>query len=350
MTQTPSGGLPNASPSDHSRNERKSADSRYSREDLLRILRITPRQLAAWEKAGILTAARHYSFVDLKQAKNIRELCAQKVRPAVIRRSLMAMQRVAGMANPLMEAVAVVQGTRLTFRHQGHTLEPETGQLLLDFFDETARKSNVVAKLERPPRPTGSPSSPGLPGSKDAPQGLQAVNYNTAGSGANFEATEIADLFSRGIALEEDPETQNEAIACYQRVLELEQRHAAAHINLGTIYYNRQLYLQAEMHYRCAVEADPRYALAYFDLGNVLDETGRILEAISTYQTAVGLAPTYGDAHYNLALAFEKLRHPRKALRHWREYVKLDSVGPWAVHARTQIRKILAADGLRVVR
>ena len=123
----------------------------------------------------------------------------------------------------------------------------------------------------------------------------------------------------------------------YQQVLELDPDHAAAHINLGTLHYNRQEYALAEKHYRRAIEVDPRYALAYFDLGNVLDETGRVAEAIQTYSTALQLAPTYADAHYNLALAYEKIKEPRKALKHWRAYVKLDTVGPWAVHARNQI-------------
>jgi hypothetical protein len=35
---------------------------------------------------------------------------------------------------------------------------------------------------------------------------------------------------------------------------------------------------------------------------------------IQTYKMALQLAPTYADAHYNLALAYEKLREPRKAL------------------------------------
>jgi len=160
---------------------------------------------------------------------------------------------------------------------------------------------------------------------------------------------DTAELFARGIALEEDPSTQLEAISIYEKVLQLEPQHAAAHINLGTVYYNRQEYGKAEQHYRAAIEADPRYALAYFDLGNVLDETGRVPEAIKTYQTALTLAPTYADAHYNLALAFEKMKEPRKALRHWRAYVRLDNSGPWSVHARNQIRRILQNDSLRLV-
>ncbi len=106
----------------------------------------------------------------------------------------------------------------------------------------------------------------------------------------------------------------------------------------------------SEKHYRAAIAIDPRYALAYFDLGNVLDETGRVAEAIQAYNTALQLAPTYGDAHYNVALAYEKVREPRKALKHWRAYVKLDTSGPWSVHARNQIQRILQADGLKLVR
>jgi tetratricopeptide (TPR) repeat protein len=160
---------------------------------------------------------------------------------------------------------------------------------------------------------------------------------------------DAAAWFARGIALEEDPATQTEALVAYQKALEFQPNHAAAHINLGTLYYNRQDFALAEKHYRAALRSDPRYALAYFDLGNVLDETGRVQEAIQTYKMAVQLAPTYADAHYNLALAYEKIREPRKALKHWQAYIKLDTTGPWSVHARNQIQRILQADTLKLV-
>lgn len=289
---------------------------RYGRADLLRILRITPRQLASWERAGLVAAADSYSFSDLLQIKKVRDLCAQKVRPGVIRRSLEAMQRqAAGMENPLLEAGAYTAGHRIAFRHEGKLLEPIAGQFLMDFSSE---EKVVASKSSMAPKPV-------------------PVEGNAA------------DLFARGIALEEDPGRHAEAIATYLKVLELEPNHAAANINLGTLYYNRQEYQAAEKHYRAAIAADSRYALAYFDLGNVLDETGRVADAIQTYKVALQLAPTYADAHYNLALAYEKTREPRKALRHWQAYVKLDRTGPWSVHARNQIQRILQADGLKLV-
>jgi tetratricopeptide (TPR) repeat protein len=293
---------------------------RYSREDLIRILRVSLRQLLAWEKAGLLASAESYTFFDLLQVKKVRDLCARHVRPIEIRHSLAAMQKqAAGMENPLLEASAFSAGRhRVAFRHEGRLLEPIAGQFMFDFSPGEKVLSSVPV--------TKTSSTPKEPGSAD-----------------------VAELFARGVALEEDPRNQLQAISTYERVLTLDPEHAAAHINLGTLYYNRQDYNAAEEHYREALRIDPRYALAHFDLGNVLDETGRVAEAIDSYLNALQLAPTYADAHYNLALAYEKVREPRKALKHWRAYIKLDATGPWSTHARTQIKRILKSDPLKLV-
>jgi tetratricopeptide (TPR) repeat protein len=295
--------------------EHEGTVNRYPRADALRILRVTARQLLGWEKAGLVEPADSYSFFELLQLKKLRDLRAKKVRSAVIRQSLEAMQRqVSGMVNPLLEAGTFSTGTRVAFRHRGTAVEPMSGQFVMDF----ATRNNLVVSSAK------------------------VRSFRTAESAAEW--------FAKGIALEEDPATQLEAIEAYKKAIELEPHHAAAHINLGTLFYNRQDYVQAEAFYRRAVEVDPRYALAYFDLGNVLDETGRLPDAVRAYKTAIGLAPTYADAHYNLALAYEKMRQPRKALPHWRAYVKLDRSGPWAIHAKNQIRRILDEDTLRIVK
>ena len=287
---------------------------RYQRTDVLRILRITPRQLQQWQKAGLVAASDQYSFFDLIQLKKVRDLRAKKVRPAVIRQSLQAMQKqVAGMENPLLEAGSFSTGARVAFRHEGKAFDPIAGQFVMDFAEPAQRV--VQAQHVAPIRITES----------------------------------AAEFFARGIALEEDPSSYKDAIVAYNKVIEMEPQHAAAHINLGTLYYNLQDYKLAESHYRKAIEADPRYALAYFDLGNVLDETGRLDEAVRIYKTALQLAPTYADAHYNLALAYEKVKEFRRALHHWKAYVALDKSSAWAAHARSQISRILENDKLKVV-
>ncbi len=293
--------------------------NRYCRADVLRILHITAKQLVGWQRAGLVPVSETFTFYDLLQLKKIRDLRAKRVRPAAIRESLQAMQKqVAGMENPLVEASAFSVGSRVAYRHEGHSVEPIAGQFVLDF------------------GPVGTVLSTS-----------SAVSSNKVKPISDLES--VAELFSHGIAMEEHSSTHDEAIRIYLRVLEIEPEHAAAHINVGTLYYNRQDFASAERHYRLAVQSDPRYALAYFDLGNVLDETGRIDESIAAYRSAIQLAPTYADAHYNLALAYERQGQARQALQHWRTYLKLDSTGPWALHARNQVARILEADKLKIV-
>lgn len=288
----------------------------YPRADVLRILHITPRQLSGWQRAGLVAVGESFTFFDLLQLKKVRDLRNQKVRPSVIRESLRAMQEAVGeMQNPLLEAGAFKMGARVAFRHKGKALDPIDGQFVMDF----SEAGESVVLNERNVHPILAPQS-------------------------------TTEFFARGVELEDDPGSQEEAIAAYHRVLEIDSNFAPAHINLGTIYYNAQDYYLAEFHYRKAIECDSRYALAYFDLGNVLDETGRIPDAIQAYKAALSLAPTYADAHYNIALAYERTREQRKALVHWQAYVKLDGVGPWSVHAKNQIRRILDNDRLKLVR
>lgn len=262
----------------------------------------------------MIAVGESFSFFDLLQIKKIRDLRAKRVKSATIRASLQAMQlRVAGMENPLLEAGSFSVGSRVAFRTGGKALDPIDGQFVMDF-GNPGRVLEATARVRSIPIPET-----------------------------------VVDLFAYGIALEEDPLTAGEAMECYQKILQIDPEYAPAHINLGTLYYNQSDYHLAEEHYRKAIDADSRYALAYFDLGNVLDETQRVDEAISAYRTALLLAPTYADVHYNLALAYERSRQPRLAMKHWRAYLKLDSHGPWAVHARAQYKRLLKSDPLKLI-
>jgi tetratricopeptide (TPR) repeat protein len=248
----------------------------------------------------------------------LRALREEDVSVASIRHSIVAMKAVAGMANPLMEASLVRTGTRLAFRHHGAMVDPIRRQLLFDF-----------ERLEQGYGP--SVSSEPLPLRKPAagtPRGVQ-------------------EMFLEAVQAEEAGE-KNRAIQLYQEIMELDPSFAPAWINLGTIHFHLREFGLAEQLYRRATEIDPTYVLAFFDLGNVLDELQRPDESITAYRRAVALAPGYADAHYNLALAHERKGEARAALRHWQAYARLDKRGPWADHARGQIRKLLDREKLAI--
>jgi tetratricopeptide (TPR) repeat protein len=291
----------------------------YSRQDVLRILQIGSRQLQGWERAGIIPQQQSYSFQDLGQLRILRALREEAVPLASIRHSIVAMKAVAGMANPLREASLVRTGTRLAFRHRGAMVDPIRRQLLFDF--------------ERAEQQMDKPSA----SSELAPLRRLAVGAPRS----------VQEIFLKAVQAEEAGE-KIRAIKLYQEIMELDPSFAPAWINLGTIHFHLREFGWAEQLYRRATEIDPAYVLAFFDLGNVLDELQRPDESITAYRRAIALAPGYADAHYNLALAHERKGEARAALRHWQTYARLDKSGPWADHARGQIRILLDREKLSI--
>ncbi len=287
----------------------------YRRQDVLRILQISSRQLQGWERAGLVPQQESYTFQDLGQLRILRVLREEDVPAASIRHSIVAMKAVAGMANPLLEASLVRTGTRLAFRCDGAMVDPIRRQLLFDF-----------ERVERQPS-AGQPAPLRRPG---------------AGHARN-----VQELFVRAVQAEESGE-KHRAISLYEEIVAVDPSFAPAYINLGTIHFHLRKYGRAEELYRRATETDPGYVLAFFDLGNVLDELQRPDESIAAYKQALALAPRYADAHYNLALAYERKGEHRAALRHWQAYVRLDKSGPWCDHARGQIHKLLSREKLSI--
>ena len=121
----------------------------YSRQDVLRILQITSRQLQGWERARLIAHQQRYTFQDLGQLRTLRALREEDVSAASIRNSIVAMKAVAGMTNPLVEACLVRTGTRIAFRHRGAIVDPIRRQLLFDFerLDALDRRDAVSAAI-----------------------------------------------------------------------------------------------------------------------------------------------------------------------------------------------------------
>ena len=299
----------------HRRGVSNRSVTRYSRQDVLRILRIRAPQLRAWERQGLIPVSSEYTFQDLVQLRKLCQLSAMRLSAASIRAGVHAMRAVSGMANPLLEAGAMRSGSRVVFRYLGHAMEPIAQQYVFDF---DAGREHRLTEVDAVPMTQGQ------------------LNHRTHA------------LFLEAVHCEENAKIPD-AVRLYEEILLNHPGHAPAAINLGTIFYNERKFLRAEELYRQATVNDPGYALAFFDLGNVLDELQRLPEAVEAYQTAIRLIPGYADAHYNLALACERSNERRRALQHWTAYLRYDPIGPWANHARGQARKILDRERLSIV-
>ena len=286
----------------------------YTRADVRRKFDLSERQLKSWEREDLLPQAKHYSFSDLIAIQTILKLRENHIQPKQIGRAIVSLRRkLDWVKQPLSELRIVSDGKKIAVHIAGQKMEAISGQILFDF--DAAEIGGLMS----------------FPGRKPSLNRMR----------------ESESWFQRGLELEETGAPVEQAIAAYQKVLELNASAAGALVNLGTIFYRQRKFADAETYYKDAIEADPSYALAQFNLGNLYDEQGRIKEAFEHYRRALALNPAYGDAHFNLALLCERAGDNLKAVHHWKAYLKLDHIGQWAEIARRQLERLRDATVIR---
>jgi protein O-mannosyl-transferase len=147
--------------------------------------------------------------------------------------------------------------------------------------------------------------------------------------------------YNLGILLEDMGRT-DEALAHYQKVLELDTNHAKAHNNLGVLLKGMGQLDEALAHYLKASGTDPRFADVQFNLGSLLEDMGRTDEALAHYLKALELDPRRAETHYNLGLLLAKLGRSAEALAHYQKALALD---PNQVDAHNNLGILLASLG-----
>ncbi len=134
----------------------------------------------------------------------------------------------------------------------------------------------------------------------------------------------------------------DEAIAHFQKALELKPDYASPHINLGAAYARQRKHEKALAHFSEALRLRHNVPEAHYSMGNVLVLMGRIDEALDHYQNALKIKPDYADAHLKLAdVLDEKGRHP-EAIEHYQEALRHK---PGYVQAHNNLGVTLASQG-----
>jgi tetratricopeptide (TPR) repeat protein len=289
----------------------------FTREAARRLLKVSEKQLKRWEQQKLVQPATHYGFRELLALRTLIKLRHSRVPPRQIRSALEALiKKLRGVEDPLTELKLYVQGKKIRVELEGHSMDAESGQLLLDF-----NPAELSRLLEFRP--------------KENPR-------------AEREQRQAAEhWFQRGLDLESTGAPAEQVIGAYLKAIDLDPASAGALVNLGTVYFNARDFNRAEQYYVLATQADPEYALAHFDLGNLCDERGDRARALEYYQTALRISPNYADAHYNIALLYQGEQQPMKAVHHWRAYLKLDPSSEWSGIARRELDKLRKAAVVR---
>jgi tetratricopeptide (TPR) repeat protein len=285
----------------------------YSREEIRRVLGISERQLASWERQKLVDSRSRYGFRELTELRTLMKLRQDKVPAAQIHSALTALRhKLRHVENPLTELKLYAHGKKVRVEIDGRSMDAESGQLILNFDENELKRLVEFPVKDR----TG----------EEREKRLTAEKW-----------------FQRGLDLEQSGAPVEEVIEAYAKAIELDPKSAGALVNLGTIYFNARKLAEAERHYRKALEVDPEYALAHFDLANLYDERGDRHKALAHYESALRISPNYADAHYNVALLYQGANQTMKAVRHWSTYLKLDPASHWASIARRELAKLREA-------
>lgn len=133
-----------------------------------------------------------------------------------------------------------------------------------------------------------------------------------------------------GVALNQGTYWMNQgditnALASYQKALQLAPNDADVHYNLGLAYARLGAPTQAEEHYRKALELSPDYPEVHNNLGLLLQRKNKIEEAEAEFHEAIRLFPEYAKAHNNLGSFYAQQKRLPEAVGCYEKAVELDA-------------------------
>jgi tetratricopeptide (TPR) repeat protein len=281
----------------------------FCTEEVARILKIETGRLKYWNRIDLVKPSvreygkNFYDFQDLICLRTAQGLTAKGMPASAIKKSIdLLKKRIPDIEEQLNNKRIYAFGNRIIISHKNRLIDTQSGQMFFRFDVD-----DLIKEIEK-------------------------------GARIREQAKTAEDWFEEGLRHDSNGESHDKALQAYREALKLNPNYTDAYVNMGTVYYNQQKYLDAERCYRLALSRDPYHAKAHFNLGNVLDEFNCTEEAIRYYQKSLESDPTYADAFYNLARALEKQGQWDKAVRHWKSYLRFDAVSKHAEFARKRVK------------
>lgn len=123
----------------------------------------------------------------------------------------------------------------------------------------------------------------------------------------------------------------DEAIAAFEKALQLDPSLAAAHYNLGAAYERKDKLDEARKHFQEAVKLKPDFGEAYLAIGNsYLSQRKFDSAAIDALTKATELLPQNYNAFYNLGVCYSNSGKYVEAERAYRKAIEVNPKEPVA--------------------
>ena len=151
----------------------------------------------------------------------------------------------------------------------------------------------------------------------------------TAGAWLN----EGNDFFGKG--------QYKDAIACYNKVIEINPDYAAAYYNRGIAKSDLQDYHGAIEDYNKAIEINPDYVAAYYNRGNAKSDLQDYHGAIEDYNKAIEINPDFAFAYNNRGWAKYNLQDYHGAIKDYEKSIEHDPNNTVTVNNRRILLQVL---------
>jgi len=115
-----------------------------------------------------------------------------------------------------------------------------------------------------------------------------------------------------------------QAIADFDRAIQLDPQDAKAYSNRGAAYADLGQYEQAIADFDQAIQINPQYAEVYTNRGAAYAGLGQYEQAITDYDRAIQLDPQYAEAYYNRGVAYADLSRYEQAIADYDRAIQIN--------------------------
>jgi tetratricopeptide (TPR) repeat protein len=130
-----------------------------------------------------------------------------------------------------------------------------------------------------------------------------------------------------------------------QRAVDLKATSAPATLFLGEVYWRQNRYDEAEKTLLEGLKLDDKSWSGYFTLARLYWNRENIAKAAPAIGHTLQLKPDFAPAHLLAGNILLKVNQPERALREYREYLRLEPKGEFAVQTRELAEKLSKAIG-----
>jgi len=204
-------------------------------------------------------------------------------------------------------------------------------------YPESARRTYDKFRRQFPndPRARNLPSDPSTtpPAQSTAPSPRTVKATRDWNQLPSIRRLDADEAFNQGVLLQEQKQW-DQALAAYQRVLELKPDYANAEFNRGLILKQTGHTAKSIESFQSTLKIKPDFFKARYMLGLIFREEKDYPKAVEELNQAIRLKPDYAEAHFALGLTYRDSKRYDVSRMHFERYLQLAPDGPSSATAR----------------